>query len=90
MFLFRREYIFELERAIVVEVPEQGHATYTFSRPGSIEEWVCEYARTSKDDIRRNRKNAAGRLGFVGRDMHGRNPRTWLRDLRERIGRPHP
>jgi hypothetical protein len=88
MFLLRREYIFELERAIVVEVPEQGHATYIFSRPDSIEGWVRQYARTPKDDIRRNRANAAERLGFISRVMHGRNPRTWLRALRERIGEP--
>ena len=88
LFLFRDEYIFELERAIVVEVPEQGHATYTFSRPGNLEQWVREYARTPKDDIRRNRANAAERLGFIGRVMHGRNPRTWLRDLRARVGEP--
>jgi hypothetical protein len=88
MFLFRDEYIFELERAIVVEVPEQGHATYIFFRPGNLEQWVRDYARTPKDDIRRNRTNAGERLGFVGRVMHGRNPRTWLRDLRARIGEP--
>ncbi len=88
MFLFRDEYIFELERAIVVEVPEQGHATYTFSRPGNLEQWVREYARTPKDDIRRNRSNAAERLGFIGRVMHGRNPRTWLGALRARVGEP--
>ncbi len=88
MFLFRDEYIFELERAIVVEVPEQGHATYTFSRPGNLEQWVREYARTPKDDIRRNRANAAERLGFIGRVMHGRNPRTWLGALRVRVGEP--
>jgi hypothetical protein len=88
MFLFRDEYIFELERAIVVEVPEQGHATYAFSLPANLEHWVREYARTPKDDIRRNRANAAERLGFIGRVMHGRNPRTWLRDLRARVGEP--
>lgn len=88
MFLFRHEYVFELERAVVVEVPEQGHATYVFSRPGDLERWVREYARTPKDDIRLNRANAAERLGFIGRVTHGRNPRTWLRDLRERIGEP--
>src|ERR1017187_4571115 len=33
MFLFRDEFIFELERSIVVEVPEHGHATYIFTRP---------------------------------------------------------
>lgn len=86
MYLFRDEYVFELERAIVVEVPEQGHATYIFSRPGNLEQWVCDYAKTPKDDIRRNRANAAERFGFIGRVMHGRNPRTWLRNLRAKIG----
>ena len=88
MYLFRDEYIFELERALVVEVPEQGHATYIFSRHVNLEQWVREYCRTSKDDIRRNRANAAERLGFVGRVMHGRNPRTWLRELRAKTGEP--
>jgi hypothetical protein len=88
MFLFRHEFIFELERAIVVEVPEQGHATYIFCRPASLEQWVREYPRTPKDDIRRNRTNAAERLGFIGRVLHGGNPRAWLRDLRVRVGEP--
>jgi len=88
MFLFRDEYVFELEHAIAVEVPEQGHATYIFSRPTNLEYWVREYARTPKEDIRRNRANAAERLGFIGRVMHGRNSRTWLRDLRGLVGEP--
>ena len=87
-FLFRDEYIFELERAIVVEVPEQGHATYVFSRPSKLDLWVRDYSSTPRDDIRRNRNNAAERLGFIGRVMHGRNPRTWLRELRAKIGEP--
>jgi hypothetical protein len=88
MFLIRAEYVFELERAIVVEVPEQGHATYIFCRPANLEQWIREYARTAKDDIRHNRTNAAERLGFIGRVLHGRNPRAWLRDLRAKIGEP--
>ena len=86
MFLFRDEYIFELERAIVVEVPQQGHATYVFSRPGNLDQWVRDYARTLKDDLRKNRANVAERLGFLGRVMHGRNPKVWLRDLRAKVG----
>jgi hypothetical protein len=86
MFLFRDEYIFELEHAVVVEVPQQGHATYVFSRPGNLEQWVRDYARTLKDDLRKNRANLAERLGFLGRVMHGRNPKTWLMDLRAKIG----
>jgi hypothetical protein len=88
LFLFRDEYIFELERAIVVEVPEQGHATYVFSRPSNLDLWVRDYSTIGRDDIRRNRNNAAERLRFIGRVMHGRNPRTWLRELRAKIGEP--
>ena len=88
LFLFQDEYIFELEHATVVEVPQQGHATYVFSRPPNLDQWVRVYARAIKDDIRQNRGNAAEQLGFLGRVMHGRNPRTWLRDLRAKIGEP--
>ncbi len=88
LFLFRDEYIFELEHATVVEVPQQGHATYVFSRPPNLDQWVSAYARAVKDEIRQNRGNAAEQLGFLGRVMHGRNPRTWLRALRAKIGEP--
>ena len=75
-----------MEQAVVVEVPEQGHATYVFSRPSNLAHWVRIYSNTSKDDIRRNRMNAAEQLGFIARVMHGRNPRTWLAELRAKIG----
>jgi hypothetical protein len=87
-FLFRDEYIFELERATVVEVPQQGHATYVFSRPADLDQWVREYSRAAKEDLRHNRGNIAERLGFIGRVMHGRNPWAWLRQLRAKIGEP--
>jgi hypothetical protein len=85
MFLFRDEYIFELEGATVVEVPEVGHATYIFA-PGDIARFVRQYAAVNKDDIRKNRDGAAERLGFVGRVMHGSNPRRWVQELKSRIG----
>jgi hypothetical protein len=44
------------------------------------------YTKIKKDDIRRNRNNAAERLGFLGRVIHGTNPRAWLKELRQRIG----
>src|ERR1039457_6206629 len=78
MFLFRDEYIFELERAIVVEVPQQGHATYVFSRPADLDQWVRDYAPTLKDDCRKSRANVANRFGFLGRVMHGRTPKVVL------------
>ena len=64
------------------------NATYIFSRPGNLALWVRDYFRTARGDIRRNRNNAAERLGFIGRVMHGRNPRTWLGELRAKIGEP--
>jgi hypothetical protein len=88
IFLFRDEFIFELERATVVEVPQQGHATYVFSRPVDLDQWVREYSRVAKEDVRHNRGNIADRLGFIGRVMHGRNTRAWVRDLLAKIGEP--
>ncbi len=88
MYLYRDEYLFDVERAIVVEVPEVGHATYVFAKPNEIDHFVQVYATTTKDDIRKNRDGIAERLRFLGRVMHGTNPRTWLRELKERIGEP--
>ena len=85
MYLFRDQYIFELEMAIVVEVPAVGRATYIFA-PGDIARFVRQYATVNKDDIRKNRNGAAECLGFVGRVMHGSKPWTWLREIRSRIG----
>ncbi|MCZ2080657.1 MAG: hypothetical protein LC130_37285, partial [Bryobacterales bacterium] len=47
---------------------------------------VHDYSGTPKEDIRRNRANAAERLGFIGRVMHGHNARAWLRELRTKLG----
>ena len=86
LFLFRSEYIFDLEAAVVVETPQLGHATYLFSKPASLTEFLSTYSGFTKDEIRHNRNNAAERLGFLGRLIHGRNPRVWLRELKVRIG----
>jgi hypothetical protein len=86
LYLFRTEYIFELDHAVVIETPQLGHATYLFRRPSSMNDFLSFYAKLSKDDIRRNRNNAAERLSFIGRVLHGRNPRSWLKDLRRHLG----
>ena len=62
LYLFRDEYIFELPKAIAVETPQLGHATYLFARPQEIEAFLIAYTRSTKEDIRRNRDNAAERL----------------------------
>ena len=88
IFLFRREFIFELARTAVAEVPQLGNATYVFARPADIRDFVRRYATTTREDIRRNRGNIAIELGFIGRVMHGSHPKKWLKELRARIGEP--
>lgn len=90
MYLFRNEYIFELDRAIVVERPQSGHATYLFAKPHSMDRFLAVYASASRDDIRRNRGNIAERLGFLGRVVHGSSQRMWLKELRFRLGESVP
>ena len=85
-YLFRDEYIFDVEKAVVVETPQLGHATYVFAKPRSMDSFLALYTKMTKDDIRRNRNNAAERLGFLGRVIHGTNPRAWLKEVRQRMG----
>ncbi len=86
VYLFREEYIFALEKAVVVETPQLGHATYVFAKPRSMDSFLASYTKITKDDIRRNRNNAAERLGYLGRVVHGTKPGAWLRELKLRIG----
>jgi hypothetical protein len=86
LYLFRDEYIFELEAAAVVETPQLGHATYLFSKPRSMEQFLAVYIRTTKEDIRHNRGNVAEVLGFLGRVIHGASTRTWLTELKAKVG----
>jgi hypothetical protein len=86
LYLFRDEYIFDLENVVVVETPELGNATYLFSKPNSMDAFLAAYSGVSKDDIRRNRANIGEKLGFIGRIIHGTNPRSWAKELRERTG----
>ena len=85
IYLFRDEYIFDVEKAVVVETPQLGHATYVFAKPRSMDSFLAMYTKITKDDIRRNRNNAAERLSFLGRVIHGANPRAWLKEVRQRI-----
>jgi hypothetical protein len=88
VYLFRDEYIFQLPRAIVAEVPQLGHATYIFAKTDDVREFVRKYATTCRDDIRKNRNNVAEQLGFAARVMHGSSPHRWNRELQSRIGEP--
>ncbi len=71
---------------MVVETPQLGHATYVFAKPWSMDSFLALYTKITKDDVRRNRNNAAERLGFLGRVIHGTNPRAWLKEVRQRVG----
>ncbi len=85
IYLFRCEYIFDLEKAVIVETPQLGHATYVFAKPRSMETFLALYTKVTKDDIRRNRDNIGERLGFIRRLVHGSNPRLWLQEIRRRV-----
>jgi hypothetical protein len=86
VYLFRDEFIMELERAIAVEKPESGHATYLFTKPARMDDFLRLYVGTTKQAIRANRENVAEHLGFVGRISHGIKPETWLESLRVFLG----
>jgi hypothetical protein len=86
IYLFRGEYIFDLEKAVVVETPQLGHATYVFAKPSSMEAFLAVYTDIAKEDIRRNHENVAGRLGFLGRVIHGTNHRVWLKEMGKHLG----
>jgi len=86
LYLFRSEYIFDVERAVIAETPQLGHATYLFSKPVNMTEFLTIYGRVAREDIRHNRGNVAERLGFLGRLIHGSNPRAWLKELNARLG----
>lgn len=88
LFLFRDEYIFETPGGVAVETPKLGHATYLFAKPANMEAFLFLYTQISKEDIRHNRENVAAGLGFLGRIVHGANPKAWLKELRGRIGDP--
>jgi len=84
LYLFRGEYIFDLARVIAVETPQLGHATYLFAKPPSMEAFLAVYIRVTKEDIRQNRGNAAEKLGFLGRVVHGVSSRVWAKELNNR------
>jgi hypothetical protein len=86
IYLLRDEYIFDLEKAVVVETPQMGHATYIFAKPRSMEGFLATYTKITKEDIRHNRDNVAAQLSFLGRIIHGVDPRAWFNDLKRRVG----
>jgi hypothetical protein len=85
-FLFRDEYLFVWHTILIAEIPALGHATYLFSRPQSLEEFLAQYAKTERDEVRRNRDEVASRLGFIGRVVRGRRKMRWLNDVLARAG----
>ena len=88
VYLFRDEFMMELQRAIAVERPQCGHATYLFTKPRSMENFLAAYASVARSDIRRNRYNIAERLGFIRRIGRGMSRETWMDQLRVQLGEP--
>lgn len=53
VYLFCSEYIFDLEKAVIVEIPQLGHATYLFSKPASMPEFLALYATVKEKTFSR-------------------------------------
>lgn len=85
-YLFRAEYIFDLESVVAVEIPQIGHATYLFAKPASMTEFLALFAVVTREEILQNRTNVAEKLGFLGRIIHGFSPQAWLKELKVRLG----
>jgi len=88
LYLFRTEYVIETANAIIVETPQTGHATYFFSPSKDLKQFLCAYARTTKEAIRRNQENCAEHLGYLGRVVHRRNRNQWLAEVKKWLGEP--
>jgi hypothetical protein len=69
-----------------VETPQLGHATYLFSKPVSMTDFLAMYRSVGREDILQNRSNVAEKLGFLGRLIHGVRLSGWLKELRIRLG----
>lgn len=85
-FLFRDEYLFVWHKILIAEIPSLGHATYLFLLPQNLEEFLATYAKTARDEVRRNRDEVASRLGFIGRVVRGRRKMRWLNEVLTRAG----
>jgi hypothetical protein len=46
--------------------------TYLFAKPARLQEFVWQYAKTTRQEILSNRRNIGERLGFLGRVVHGK------------------
>ena len=99
VYLYKKEYIFELERHLVLEIPKSGTASYLFHKPqlvaaGTVEtetpitvrEWLRVYRGVSRQAIRLNVGGIGERLGFLGRVSHGRRFEQWWDNLLLRLG----
>ena len=84
--LFREEFLFVLQGAIISEIPMPGHATYVFALPSDRENFLRLYERTSRTEIRQNAGNVASELGFVGRVVRGRKRKRWLAEVLKLAG----
>lgn len=86
LYLFRTEYIFDLETVVVVETPQLGHATYLFAKSSSMQDFLARYRSVRREDILQNRNNVAEQLGFLCRIIHGQSRQNWLKDLKACLG----
>ena len=83
VYLFRNEYLFVFDQAVVSEIPQAGYASYIFRPNTLLDAFLRSYAQTTRHAIRTEPKNARTTLGYAGRIPHLKDLSVWI----EKIGR---
>jgi len=48
-----------MEKGVVAETPQFGHATYVFTKPRDMDNFLARYTKITKANIRGNQENVA-------------------------------
>ena len=88
VYLFRNEYLFVFDEAIVSEIPQAGHASYIFRPNTSLDAFLASYAHTTRHAIRTEPKTARKGLGYVGRIPHVKDLAAWIARIEGTVPRP--
>ena len=88
VYLFRNEYLFIFDQAVVSEIPQAGHASYIFQPNTSLNAFLRSYVQTTRHAIRTQPKNARKRLGYAGRIPHVKYLSAWIARIEGTVANP--
>jgi hypothetical protein len=88
VYLFRNEYLFVFEQAVVSEIPQVGHASYIFHPNTPLNAFLRSYAQTTRHAIRTEPKTAREAIGYAGRIPHQKDLSVWIERIVRTCARP--